>query len=184
MLNFSRNHFDLFGLPLTFGVDLDDLADRYRSLCQNLHPDRFASAGDREKRLSMQATALVNEAYQTLKDPLARGRYLLSLRSGAPEDPQQTTRDMAFLMEQLELRENLSGIRQQPHPHEAVEALKRRLLVQYHQLVGELAQRLEDDSDPALDEARELIRKLQFVRKCQSEVTELEEQLDEALCAP
>jgi molecular chaperone HscB len=76
MLDFHQNHFRLFGLPEQFALDLDDLSERYLRLRQTVHPDLYATAGEREKRLSLQASTQVNEAYQTLKDPLARARYL------------------------------------------------------------------------------------------------------------
>ena len=67
MLDFSRNHFELFGLPVGFDMDRDLLAERYLALQAAVHPDRFASAPDQERRLSMQASTRVNEAFQTLK---------------------------------------------------------------------------------------------------------------------
>ncbi|HKJ76321.1 MAG TPA: Fe-S protein assembly co-chaperone HscB, partial [Gammaproteobacteria bacterium] len=73
--DFSQNYFELFGLPEGFEVDSETLSLRYRDLQRALHPDRFAGASDRERRLSVQQTARVNEAYRTLKDPLARARY-------------------------------------------------------------------------------------------------------------
>ena len=65
---------------MTFDIDTAELAVRYRELQRRVHPDKFANASDQERRLSLQMTAQVNEAFQTLKDPVRRGRYLLSLR--------------------------------------------------------------------------------------------------------
>ena len=75
----SKDYFELFGLPVAFDIDSNDLAVRYRQLQRQFHPDRFASAPAAERRLSVQMTAQINAAFQTLKDPVARARYLLGL---------------------------------------------------------------------------------------------------------
>ena len=108
MLDFSKNYFELFGLPVDYTVDRGDLSERYRELQRVVHPDRFASASEQERRLSMQGSTLINEAFQTLKDPMLRARYLLSLH-GVDMETKDSTQDMEFLMEQMELREELAG---------------------------------------------------------------------------
>jgi molecular chaperone HscB len=180
-LDFSRNHFELFGLPIRYAIDTDLLADRYRALQHALHPDRFAAAGDREKRLSMQASVRVNEAFQLLKDPLERARYLLVLHTGDTDGENETTRDMAFLMEQMELRETLSEIKDQSDPTAAVSAVLDQLVDQTDNLVRQLESRLDDPEAEDLEEAQELVRKLQFVAKCRIEAENLEAELDDDL---
>jgi len=181
MLDFSQNHFDLFGLPVSYRVDSDLLAERYRALQQALHPDRYAAAGDRERRLSMQASIRVNEAFETLKDPLARARYLLSLHSGDQGehcDKQESTQDAAFLMEQMELREALTEIKDRPDPLAAVGEILDRLAYYSNLLVGKLETLLEAPSALDLETARGLVRKLQFVAKCRVEAEDLEAELE------
>src|SRR5678815_5907198 len=80
MIDFSRNHFQLFGLSERFRLDAAALDRAYQELQSEVHPDRYATAGETEQRLALQASARVNEAYRTLKDPVARAQYLLSLR--------------------------------------------------------------------------------------------------------
>jgi molecular chaperone HscB len=181
LLDFSQNHFELFGLPVIYPVDVEQLSERYRALQQALHPDRFAASGEREKRLSMQASTRVNEAYRTLKDPLARARYLLSLHAGGAEKDTETTKDMAFLMDQMELRETLSDARSAPDPYAAVSEVMERLAGQTESLVAQLTVRLDAPSGDDLEEARELVRKLQFVNKCRVEAEQIEADLDAAI---
>ena len=89
-------------------MDLDLLADRFFELQKEVHPDRFASRPDQEKRLAMQWTTLINTASDTLKSPLKRAIYLLGLRGvELAENPQLPPE---FLMEQIELRERLEEI--------------------------------------------------------------------------
>jgi len=181
VLDFSKNHFELFGLPVGFRVDGPLLAERYRALQSALHPDRYAGAGDREKRLSMQASTRVNEAFNILKDPLERARYLLSLHRGDSGGSEETTRDMDFLMEQMELREALSEVKHQLEPIAAVAAVLDRLAAQASGLVEQLAVHLESPSAQDLEAAAELVRKLQFVAKCRVEAENLEAELDDLL---
>jgi len=179
VLDLSKNHFELFGLPRSYRLDGSLLAERYRALQSALHPDRFAAAGDREKRLSMQASTRVNEAFQTLRDPLERARYLLSLYDGGSALEKGTTQDMAFLMEQMELREALAQAKDHSDPLAAVGEVLDRLADQSSMLVAELGARFETPSAQDLESARELVRKLQFVAMCRIEAENLEAELDE-----
>ena len=181
MLDYSKNFFELFGLPQVIPVDTKVLSDRFHALQQALHPDRYAAAGEREKRLSMQASTRVNEAYQTLRDPVAGARYLLSLytRDTAPEN--KNTKDMGFLMEQMALREALAEAKSRPEPYAAVTAVMDRLVAQSDRLLDQLTERLNSPNSGNLEEARELVGKLQFVRKCQGEAEQVEAELDDGL---
>jgi molecular chaperone HscB len=98
MLDFSKNYFELFGLPVGYIVDGAELSERYRELQRIVHPDRYANASDQERRLSIQGAALINEAYDTLKDPVARGSYLLGLHGVEMDALNESTQDMEFLM--------------------------------------------------------------------------------------
>ena len=79
-INLTTNYFELFSLPIKFEIDKTILIDRYRQLQHLVHPDKFANAGAHEKRLSVQQSAFINEALQTLKDPLLRAKYILKLK--------------------------------------------------------------------------------------------------------
>src|SRR3990167_5428696 len=123
----GKNHFELFGLPVAFDIDTDELAVRYRALQRRVHPDKFANASDQDRRLSLQMTALINEGFHTLKDPVRRGLYLLSLRGIDLGDETDTTMDPAFLLEQMELREELEEVRQADNPHKLLRSEERRV---------------------------------------------------------
>ena len=70
------DHFDLFHLPQRFAVDPRALDEAYRTVQAQVHPDRFAAAGEAQKRGAMQWASQANDAYQTLKQPLKRAVYL------------------------------------------------------------------------------------------------------------
>ncbi|MFL5350336.1 MAG: Fe-S protein assembly co-chaperone HscB [Hyalangium sp.] len=104
--------FDVFELPPSYDVDIPALEKRFRDLSLQLHPDRFAQADARERRLSLEQTTALNEAYRTLKDPARRAFYLLKLH-GVDMDREdagpQKDIPLDFLEEVMELREELEG---------------------------------------------------------------------------
>ena len=75
----AKTHFQLFGLKPSFKLDAARLEEAYRALQAEVHPDKSAHLADSEQRLAMQRSTIVNEAYQTLKSPIRRARYLLAL---------------------------------------------------------------------------------------------------------
>jgi molecular chaperone HscB len=172
----GKNYFELFGLPAGFDIDPEDLAARYRELQRRVHPDRFASASDPERRLSMQMTTLVNEAYQTLKNPVRRGRYLLGLQGVPLDDETDTAMAPEFLMEQMELRETLDAARAREDAH-------RRLAELAHDIAGRFAAKTRefrgylDQGAAGQVPARNAVREMQFLEKLLSEIRDLEEEL-------
>ena len=73
----AGDFFRVFGLERGFEIDLAALEQKFHSLSRKVHPDRFARASEREQELSLADTALLNDAFRTLKDPLHRTEYLL-----------------------------------------------------------------------------------------------------------
>ncbi|MEW6272157.1 MAG: Fe-S protein assembly co-chaperone HscB [Thermodesulfobacteriota bacterium] len=74
----DSDYFAVLGLPSHPAVDEQRLEERYYALSRKLHPDRFQTASADEQRASVQATALLNAAYRTLRDVETRGRYWLA----------------------------------------------------------------------------------------------------------
>ncbi|WP_206951889.1 Fe-S protein assembly co-chaperone HscB [Trinickia acidisoli] len=107
MSSIQDSHFDLFHLPTRFALDLEALEHAYRTVQAQVHPDRFAAAGEAQKRIAMQWATRANEAYQTLRDPLKRATYLLSLRGVDVGASENTAMEPAFLMQQMEWRERV-----------------------------------------------------------------------------
>jgi molecular chaperone HscB len=181
MLDLSKNYFELFGLPVGYVVDANALSERYRDLQRIVHPDRFANASDQERRLSVQGAALINEAFETLKDPVARGSYLLGLHGVEMDALGESTQDMAFLMQQMELREELEGVRSQSDPYEAVLDISNRVNKQITSLVGQMAVQFETPTEEQLEEAREILRKMRFLQKLRTEAESLAADLEDEM---
>ncbi|ARU87636.1 co-chaperone HscB [Pseudomonas sp. M30-35] len=168
-------HFALFDLQPSFRLDLDQLATRYRELARAVHPDRFADAEAREQRIALEKSASLNEAYQTLKNAPQRARYLLAL--SGPELPLEVTvHDPDFLMQQIQLREELEDL-QDAADIDGVLQFKRRLKVASDELNESFAVCWDDPAKR--DEAERLMRRMQFLDKLSHEVRQLEERLDD-----
>ena len=166
-LDFTRNHFDLFGLPRSFALDAARLDQAYRDIQAEIHPDRFAHAGEAEQRLAMQWTTRVNEAYQTLKKPFERARYLLLLQGIDAMDPKNTAMPADFILAQMEWREALEEARGSKDG-DALGALEQTLKTRSRALQAELADLLDARQDyPGASDA---LRKLRFMDKLLEEV--------------
>ena len=179
MVTLSQNYFELFGLPVTFIIDSSALAQRYRELQAVVHPDRYANASAQEQRLSLQQATLVNEAYQTLKDPVRRAQYLLAEHGIDMRPDQETTKDTAFLMEQLMLREELENARHADDPVTVLNELMDRVAQMIKTLVAQMAIQFGDATPEQLEAARESVRKMQFLNKLHAEAEALEAELED-----
>ena len=102
------DHFVRMGVERTFDVDVPALDRLYFDLQRQLHPDRFATKAPKEKALSQQQATALNDAYETLKDPLKRADYLVHLE-GVDVLPEgcNLVQDQSILMEAMEMREKL-----------------------------------------------------------------------------
>jgi len=102
-----QNHFELFRLPQQYAIDAAALDGAYREIQSRVHPDKFVSASDSEKRIAMQWATRANEAYQTLKNPHKRAAYLCELNGVDLQVESNTAMPSGFLMQQMEWREAL-----------------------------------------------------------------------------
>lgn len=170
-MDFSQNHFALFGLPIAFELDAERLEHAYRDIQAQIHPDRFAHAGEAEQRLSMQWATRVNEAYQTLRKPFERARYLLQLNGVDALDPRDTSMPLDFLMRQMEWREALADA---GGDSGALARLEDELRAHAAELRAELAQQIDRRRDWLA--AAATLRKLRFMDKLLEEIEAAYEQ--------
>ncbi|MCW8988243.1 MAG: Fe-S protein assembly co-chaperone HscB [Gammaproteobacteria bacterium] len=175
----TQTHFELFELPVSFELDLQELSQRYRELQRAVHPDKFANASEYERRLSVEKAAAINDAYQILKSPQRRARYMLELQSVSFDDETDTALDPAFLMEQIELRESLSELSQKDDPlaslNQIMSDIKKRISIVVEEISRQLASKQLNDAEK--NKAKQLIHKMQFLNKLQQEAEYQEENL-------
>jgi len=169
--DFSRNHFDLLGIPVAFRLDSPELERRYRELQSRVHPDRFAAGTDTERRLAMQWATRANEAYRTLRDPVDRARYLLQLKGYDTDEESNTSMPPDFLMQQMEWREGVSEARA-ARDGAALASLRREMDDARRDMLAQLERAIDRDAN--FDAGCSLVRKLRFLQK-------LDEEIDEAL---
>jgi molecular chaperone HscB len=171
-VNLQENFFAIFQLPATYSVDTAILDSRYRELQRSVHPDRHVDASDQDKRLAMQWTTVVNEAYTTLGSPLKRAIYLLKMQQVDIE--QNPVLEPAFLMSQIELREELESLGDGDEGLARLDVFKARLNEELKQLEADFRSQFEHDLAAA---AQTTVYKMQFMVKLAAEADRLEEKL-------
>ena len=162
------DYFSLFGLSTTFEVDKRQLDSAYRQAQSQVHPDRFATASAAEQRQALQWATWVNEAYQTLKSPLERARYLLSLHGVSVDEHTHTAMSSAFLMQQMTWRESLAEAKI-TRQSQVLDALAQEVQAVYEQGLQQLAQAFATQQ---WDAAADQWRQLRFLNKLDHEITD------------
>jgi molecular chaperone HscB len=161
-----QNHFELFHLPQRFAVDANALDAAYRDVQSQVHPDKFVNATDAEKRVAMQWATRANEAYQTLKKPQKRAQYLCELNGVDLQTESNTAMPMAFLMQQMEWREELGDARAGKDV-DALDALDAQLKAERKARLAAVGEQL-DAGD--YEQAAQGVRALMFLEKFGEEV--------------
>lgn len=106
-MNLQATDFELFEIPAQFAQDRSVLDAKWKDLQRKAHPDKFAAQGAAALRIAMQWSVRINEAYNRLKDPLKRATYLCELNGAPIEAHTNTAMPPAFMMMQIEWREEL-----------------------------------------------------------------------------
>lgn len=173
-MQLADDDFTLFGLPQRFALDRQALDACWRALQSKVHPDRFASEGAAAQRLAMQWAVRVNQAYQRLKDPLARGAYLCELRGAPIQAENNTAMPVPFLMQQMAWREALD----EAHDIAAVEQLDQAVAADEAGLLAELGHTLDREGGPDNAAAAQQVRALMFVARFRADIDRRLEALD------
>lgn len=162
----ETNYFELFGMAPRFSIDLNSLERAFRQLQSETHPDKHASDTQSEQRLALQQSTLINDGYQTLRNPTSRAQFLINL-SGKTEAAQALSN--SFLMAQMEWREAIEeGVASRDVI--VLEALAKRLKHKISVQVNEIAAVLDLQGDFATAELR--VNELRFYEKLRHEIGE------------
>jgi molecular chaperone HscB len=107
------DYFSFLGLPRKLNLEMAELEQRFRTLSRQFHPDYFYNATPAERRASLERSSYLNDAYRTLKQPIARAEYLLQLEGFVARSPEEATKQVppALLEEVFALNEELDEIR-------------------------------------------------------------------------
>ncbi len=147
------------------------LEKAYREIQSQVHPDRFAHAGDAERRASLQWTTRVNEAFEVLRNPVQRASHLLALHGVDVAFETNTAMPPEFLMQQMETREALEEAKDAA----ALEALENNLSSERQDLERQIGEAIDVQKD--YTGAASLVRKLQFLDRLDSEIDEAYDRL-------
>lgn len=169
-----QNHFALFNLPPQFTLDTAQLDAAYREVQNQVHPDKFVSAPDAEKRVAMQWATRANEAYQTLKSPFKRAAYLCELNGVDLQTESNTAMPVAFLMQQMSWREALDDARADSDLP-ALEQLDAELRTTQREQLAQIAALLDQTN---YAEAGQVVRQLMFLEKFSEDVARVFETLE------
>ncbi|WP_204319124.1 Fe-S protein assembly co-chaperone HscB [Pelistega ratti] len=161
-------YFSLLNIAPIFALDKDQLEKAWREASSRVHPDRFAMASAAEKRIAMQWASRINQAYDVLKSPVKRAAYLCELAGFAINAESNTSMDTAFLMKQMQWREELDQVRADT---EGLSRLLSTISTEEKVLEQCITELLDNKKDYA--KASEKIRQLMFVTKVQQEIQSL-----------
>lgn len=106
------DYYRFFGLEPKFSLDVEELERRFYRLSRQIHPDLFFLAMPRERQYSLEAAAILNDAYRTLRHPVSRAEYLLKDLAEEPAHRQRQDAPPELLEEVFELNELLEESRQ------------------------------------------------------------------------
>lgn len=161
----EQGHFALFALPVRFRLDEAALNAAWRTLQTQFHPDRAAHLSAVEQRRALQWATRINEAYNVLRDPLARAAHVLEL-NGAPVDLERNAAmPPEFLMQQMQWREALEEARTDAG---ALDALAREVAAAAREQQDALARACDDQQDYAA--AADWLRRLHFTERLRAEI--------------
>ena len=177
------DYYALFGIPVRLSVNNDELQKRFYELSRALHPDRFTSRSETERRYSLEASSILNDAWRALRDPVKRAEYVLR-QNGFDIGEQRSNNVPPELLEEVfELNmalEEMRGGDESARPQlEAARVNFLRMRDEIDdQLAGEFRAWDETGEREKLGEIRGLLNRRKYI---QNLVGEVEESLAPAL---
>ncbi len=176
----SQNHFERFGLPQKFTVELEKLTAAFRLGQRATHPDRFVSATDRERRHALEHSTVINDGYRRLREPMPRAGYLLGLMGLDIHDDRSIQLSSGFLITILEVRESLEELTG-PDAHVERRRIQQSIALEYEEGLVRLGTRLDSGTEmttETLMSLGQLFAQLKYLRRVLEEIERLEAESD------
>jgi molecular chaperone HscB len=153
------DYFEVFGLPRVLAIDMKELEKKFYQLSRQHHPDYFTVAEPQEKEVALRMTALLNDAYRTLRQPLERVEYLLSLEGFKPDGSKVP---QSLLMEVFEINEQLEHVKGGSASEAQIQALRQQIHDKRDQFAAQLQEASREWDRLVISGAAEAERKLQL----------------------
>lgn len=153
----GTDYFSMLELPRKLWVEMPALEQKFLQLSWKLHPDKFVNASETERELSLKLSSELNDAYRTLRDPIARVEYLLRIEGQRNEGETKQQAPPELLEEVFDLNESLDELREAKSSGGDLAALKQRLQhaeASFQEKLGEVDVQLQNvarEWDAALD---------------------------------
>jgi molecular chaperone HscB len=167
--------YEIFGLPRSLNLSRDDLQKRFYELSRQLHPDRFMQKPEAERQRALDLSSALNDAYRTLKDPVKRAQYLLTLEGF--DIGEQRSKDVPpeLLEEVFELNMALEEMRggddsARPQLEQAEKSFTGMLTQTDQQLQSFFEQYDASHSRDALSQIRNALNRRKYILNLLSEV--------------
>jgi molecular chaperone HscB len=148
-----QNYFDIFDLPLSFNIDKTKLKESFNQQIILFHPDKFID--ESQKATAVKNTSLLNTAFNTLKSDLTRASYILELNNISAFDEKDTQMNGAFLMEMIELQEELESLDSDSKIDKFIKNIDEKIQTN----IKNLALSFDDNN---LEKSKNLVRELKF----------------------
>jgi molecular chaperone HscB len=164
----ATDYFEFFEVPRALALDGKNLEKRFYALSRQLHPDLFSRRSPREQEYSLEATAILNDAYRVLKDPVSRALYVL--KQEAFDTAEQGTKDVPpeLLEEVFDLNMAIEELRMgDADALPQLESSRQRFESMRTEIDAELQQKFTawdtSHSREALDETRALLNRRKYI---------------------
>jgi molecular chaperone HscB len=167
--------YEIFGLPRSLNLSLDDLQERFYKLSRELHPDRFMRQPPAEQQRALDLSSALNDGYRTLKDPIKRAQYLLGLEGFDVGEQRSKDVPPELLEEVFELNMALEEMRggddsARPQLEQAEKNFTSMLAATGDQLQALFAQYDASHSRDILGQIRNLLNRRKYIQNLLSEV--------------
>jgi molecular chaperone HscB len=175
------DYFEVFGLSRALAIDPAGLEKTFHQLSRKYHPDYFTAAPESERVQAVRMTALINDAYRTLRNPVRRVEYLLGLEGFRPDGSKVP---QSLLMEVFEINEQIEEVKGGTATIEQIDSLRAQIREKRERFDLEL-QKASDEWDTLLksgarDPARkEQLKKLTEIVSESSYIRNLEKELEQ-----
>ncbi len=173
-------HFDRFALEPRFTLDVDNLTASFHRAQRLVHPDRFVSSTDKERRFALEHSTVMNDAFRILKLPMPRAGYMLKLLGLDVDDDRSITLASSFLITVLELRESLEEL-SGPDAHVERRRIQQSVALEYEEGLSRLGSRLDGQlpiETETLKNLGQLYAQLKYLRRILEEIERLEAEGD------